>query len=80
MECWKYSDGFKREILGMAAQGEAGQRNPPQKSKHPPPMKAPDVRTGSSQSPQPGFEPGTDRLTADCSAVELLWNDVHAIE
>lgn len=29
MECWKYSDGFKREILGMAAQGEAGQRNPP---------------------------------------------------
>ncbi len=33
MECWKYSDGFKREILGMAAQGEAGQRNrPPRKA------------------------------------------------
>jgi hypothetical protein len=26
-------------------------------------------------APQAGFEPATDRLTADCSAVELLWND-----
>lgn len=28
-------------------------------------------------APQAGFEPATDRLTADCSAVELLWNKLH---
>jgi hypothetical protein len=27
---------------------------------------------GVRLAPQPGFEPGTHRLTADCSAVELL--------
>src|SRR5699024_7834036 len=26
-------------------------------------------------APQVGFEPTTDRLTADCSTTELLWND-----
>src|SRR5699024_11677415 len=25
-------------------------------------------------APQAGFEPATDRLTADCSTTELLWN------
>src|SRR5699024_798534 len=25
-------------------------------------------------APQAGFEPATDRLTADCSTAELLWN------
>ena len=25
-------------------------------------------------APQVGFEPTTDRLTADCSTTELLWN------
>ena len=28
-----------------------------------------------SMAPQVGFEPTTDRLTADCSTTELLWND-----
>ena len=27
-------------------------------------------------APQVGFEPTTDRLTADCSTTELLWNNV----
>src|SRR5690625_3295891 len=27
-----------------------------------------------SMAPQVGFEPTTDRLTADCSTTELLWN------
>src|SRR5699024_8463190 len=27
-----------------------------------------------SMAPQAGFEPATDRLTADCSTAELLWN------
>ena len=27
-----------------------------------------------STTPQAGFEPATDRLTADCSTTELLWN------
>src|SRR5690625_3805809 len=26
-------------------------------------------------APQVGFEPTTDRLTADCSTTELLWNN-----
>src|SRR5699024_1093640 len=26
------------------------------------------------KAPQAGFEPATDRLTADCSTTELLWN------
>ena len=26
------------------------------------------------KAPQVGFEPTTDRLTADCSTTELLWN------
>src|SRR5699024_9904417 len=26
-------------------------------------------------APQAGFEPATDRLTADCSTTELLWNN-----
>jgi hypothetical protein len=26
------------------------------------------------QAPQPGFEPGTNRLTVDSSTAELLWN------
>ncbi len=30
-------------------------------------------------APQVGFEPTTDRLTADCSTTELLWNNVTAI-
>jgi hypothetical protein len=25
-------------------------------------------------APQAGFEPATNRLTADCSTTELLWN------
>jgi hypothetical protein len=29
---------------------------------------------GSIMAPQVGFEPTTDRLTADCSTTELLWN------
>src|SRR5699024_4415631 len=29
-----------------------------------------------SMAPQVGFEPTTDRLTADCSTTELLWNMV----
>ena len=28
----------------------------------------------SKLAPQVGFEPTTDRLTADCSTTELLWN------
>src|SRR5690625_4497594 len=28
-----------------------------------------------SMAPQVGFEPTTDRLTADCSTTELLWNN-----
>ena len=28
-------------------------------------------------APQAGFEPATDRLTADSSTTELLWNDHH---
>src|SRR5699024_2463126 len=28
----------------------------------------------SNMAPQVGFEPTTDRLTADCSTTELLWN------
>ena len=27
-------------------------------------------------APQVGFEPTTDRLTADCSTTELLWNNI----
>ena len=27
-------------------------------------------------APQVGFEPTTDRLTADCSTTELLWNSI----
>src|SRR5699024_10801518 len=27
-------------------------------------------------APQVGFEPTTDRLTADCSTTELLWNNL----
>ena len=27
-------------------------------------------------APQVGFEPTTDRLTADCSTTELLWNEI----
>src|SRR5699024_11903505 len=27
-----------------------------------------------SMAPQAGLEPATDRLTADCSTAELLWN------
>ena len=27
-------------------------------------------------APQAGFEPATDRLTADCSTTELLWNNI----
>src|SRR5699024_9043011 len=29
-----------------------------------------------SMAPQVGFEPTTDRLTADCSTTELLWNEI----
>ena len=29
----------------------------------------------SKLAPQVGFEPTTDRLTADCSTTELLWNE-----
>ncbi len=29
-----------------------------------------------SMAPQVGFEPTTDRLTADSSTTELLWNNV----
>ena len=29
-------------------------------------------------APQVGFEPTTDRLTADCSTTELLWNELNA--
>ena len=29
-------------------------------------------------APQVGFEPTTDRLTADCSTTELLWNNITA--
>ena len=28
------------------------------------------------KAPQVGFEPTTDRLTADCSTTELLWNNI----
>ena len=28
------------------------------------------------QAPQPGFEPGTNRLTVDSSTAELLWNSL----
>ena len=39
---------------------------------------APSASSDSSPSvlmaPQVGFEPTTDRLTADCSTTELLWN------
>lgn len=28
-------------------------------------------------APQAGFEPATDRLTADCSTAELLWNKLN---
>ena len=31
----------------------------------------------SKLAPQVGFEPTTDRLTADCSTAELLWNKVY---
>ena len=31
-------------------------------------------------APQVGFEPTTDRLTADCSTTELLWNVIKFIE
>ena len=27
-------------------------------------------------TPQPGFEPGTNRLTVDGSTAELLWNEI----
>ena len=30
----------------------------------------------SKMAPQAGFEPATDRLTADSSTTELLWNNV----
>ena len=30
-------------------------------------------------APQAGFEPATDRLTADCSTTELLRNVVHNV-
>src|SRR5690625_136286 len=30
-------------------------------------------------APQVGFEPTTDRLTADCSTTELLWNNLGII-
>ncbi len=30
-------------------------------------------------APQVGFEPTTDRLTADCSTTELLWNIIKQI-
>src|SRR5699024_12685012 len=33
-------------------------------------------RTALRMAPQAGFEPATDRLTADCSTTELLWNVV----
>ena len=32
------------------------------------------ARTALQLAPQVGFEPTTDRLTADCSTTELLWN------
>ena len=32
----------------------------------------------SIMAPQVGFEPTTDRLTADCSTTELLWNGLNA--
>jgi hypothetical protein len=31
-------------------------------------------------APQVGFEPTTDRLTADCSTTELLWNNMSFIK
>ena len=31
-------------------------------------------------APQVGFEPTTDRLTADCSTTELLWNNKEIIK
>ncbi len=33
------------------------------------------TRTALQLAPQVGFEPTTDRLTADCSTTELLWNN-----
>ena len=30
-------------------------------------------------APQVGFEPTTDRLTADCSTTELLWNNIDGL-
>ena len=27
-------------------------------------------------APEAGLEPATDRLTADCSTIELLWNEM----
>jgi hypothetical protein len=32
------------------------------------------TRTALQMAPQVGFEPTTNRLTADCSTTELLWN------
>jgi hypothetical protein len=31
-------------------------------------------------APQAGFEPATDRLTADSSTTELLWNNINYIK
>ena len=32
-----------------------------------------ELRRHNNLAPQVGFEPTTDRLTADCSTTELLW-------
>ena len=31
------------------------------------------------KTPQPGFEPGTNRLTVDGSTAELLWNKINYV-
>ena len=35
------------------------------------------TRTAPRMAPQVGFEPTTDRLTADSSTTELLWNNLN---
>jgi hypothetical protein len=36
--------------------------------------KSPNFSVDPKMAPEVGLEPTTDRLTADCSTIELLWN------
>ena len=33
----------------------------------------------NKMAPEVGLEPTTDRLTVDCSTIELLWNYIHCL-